>query len=103
MPSVYRVIISNEAISDLESISAYIADRSPLNAPQFMEKLADAVDSLQVFPQRHPHAPSRGAERRGLRMLTVAPYLIYYRIEESRNAVRVLTVRHAARRPPRIT
>jgi plasmid stabilization system protein ParE len=33
-------------------------------------------------------------------MMPVTPYLIYYRVLDSQQAVRVLTVRHGAQRRP---
>jgi len=57
------------------------------------ERLSAAGDSLSFFPDRG--RPVRGT---GLRELTVVyPYIIRYRI--TADHVRILRVRHGARRP----
>lgn len=87
-----RVIWTDQALADLETISLYLAEFSPRAAVRFFIQLKEAGDSLMSFAERG--RPSG----RGTRELTsVKPYIIRYRVEEDR--VYVVTVRHAARRP----
>jgi plasmid stabilization system protein ParE len=89
---VRRVVWTDQALADLETISLYLADFSPGVAARFFIRLKEAGDSLALFAERG--RPSG----RGTRELTsVRPYIIRYRVAEDR--VYVVTVRHAARRP----
>src|SRR5579864_4619702 len=101
MPAVYRILFTKQAAADLEGIFRYINRGSPANATKMIRRLVDAIDSLAIFPHRyrilHPHARTR----RGTRMMVVWPYLGYYRILENQRGVRVITIRHGARRRPR--
>ncbi|WP_439476235.1 type II toxin-antitoxin system RelE/ParE family toxin [Brevundimonas sp.] len=87
-----RVIWSDQALADLETISLYHAESSPHAAARFFTQLKEAGDSLALFAERG--RPSS----RGTRELTsVKPYIVRYWVAEDR--VYIVTVRHAARRP----
>jgi plasmid stabilization system protein ParE len=38
---------------------------------------------------------------KAVRRMPVPPFLIYYRIDEARKAVGIVTIRHGKQRPPR--
>jgi toxin ParE1/3/4 len=97
----YQVIVSPRASGDLSQIYEYIALDSPENAAKFLQALFDAIDSLVLLPARHPLIESRPRIKRETRVMPVSPYLIYYHILEAQGAVRIVTVRHGARRQPR--
>ena len=101
MARKYHVIVSPRASGDLSQIYEYIALDSPQNAAGFLQALFDAIDSLAVLPARHPLIESRPRIKRETRAMQVSPYLIYYHILEGEGVVRVVTVRHGARRQPR--
>jgi len=63
--------------------------------------LVDAIDSLQYLPRRYSVYQGRHNPSDAVRRMPVPPYLIYYRIDERRQAVEIVTVRHGARRQPR--
>jgi plasmid stabilization system protein ParE len=101
MPRPFTVIISPKAAADLEGIHRYIARDSLQNADGVVQAIMDAVDSLVRLPGRHPLVESRPGIRRETRVMVVNPYLIYYHVLDAQDAVRVVTVRHGARRQPR--
>ena len=80
MPDTYRVIFTKRASSDLEGIFKYINERSPENAPEAIRAIVDAIDSLELFPQRYPAVALQPRVRRETRRMPVGSYLIYYRI-----------------------
>jgi mRNA-degrading endonuclease RelE of RelBE toxin-antitoxin system len=57
---------------------------------------------LELFPRRCPGAPESKKCRRALRHLLYGSkanvYRVIYEIDESRKAVRILTIRHGAMR-----
>ena len=99
--ATYRIILSPRAGAALEGIFRYIAQHSPQNAPIVVERILTAIDSLKTMPARFK------VERRDRRLgydvhsMVVAPHIVFYRVIEPDRVVRILDVRHGARRRPR--
>lgn len=88
-----KVIWSSPALGHLRSIRAYIEQFNPRAAQELAAALVEAGNNLEHFPHRGRPVP--GTDKREL--VTVYPYIIRYRIVG--NTVRILRVRHTARRP----
>ena len=94
----FRVEVTDPAIADLGEIVTYIAQDNPEAASALGNHLLDAALSLG-------HTPQRGSPYRkltGTRKLTVRPYKIFYRVNESTKVVEVLRIWHSARREPNL-
>jgi plasmid stabilization system protein ParE len=50
MADVYRIHISKQAADQMREIFDYIARDAPQNAAKMIERLLDAVDSLDILP-----------------------------------------------------
>lgn len=87
-----QVIWTDKALAGVTTIVAWISNDSPRAAARVADKLMDAGDSLDQFPER---GRPISADRREL--IVMAPYLIRYRVEHDQ--VTILEVRHAARKP----
>jgi toxin ParE1/3/4 len=88
-----QVIWAPAALHDVAQIYGYVARFNPAAAERLAQALLAAGDSLVSFPNRGRPVP--GSQ---LRELTVAyPYVIRYRV--AADHVRILRVRHGARRP----
>ena len=85
-----RIVWTEEAISHLEAIVAYISAFNPLAAVRLGERLIEVADSLAEFSERGRDVGSGRRE-----MTTVWPYVLRYRVEG--DAVIILRVRHGAR------
>ena len=84
-----RVIWTDEAVANLETIVAYIAAFNPQAATRLAEKLIALADSLDHFPERGRAA---GA---GFRELPVVrPYVLRYRVED--DLIYIARIRHGA-------
>jgi plasmid stabilization system protein ParE len=79
----------------------HIERDSPQNAPAVIEGVINAIDSLAQFPHRYKVHQSARHPDRVVRSMPVPPYVVYYRVIDQHSVVRVLTVRHGARRQPR--
>ena len=101
MTDAYRVIITPRAAADLERICDHIARDSPKNAALMVTRILDALEPLKQFPHRtivESHSPRL---RYPVRSLVVRPYIVYFRVLDQQQAVRVLHVIHGARRQPK--
>lgn len=101
MLPTYRIILSPEAASDLQSIHEYISQDSPDNAAKMVARLLDAISSLENLPHRTVVEHQSKKITRPVRSLPVKPYIIYFRVLEEQQAVMIHSVRHGARRRKR--
>ena len=101
MPRDYRVIVSPEAFDRMDGIIDYVAAQSPANAAKLIDRLWESMQSLRDLPHRHAVVSARRQPNRAVRRMVVAPYLVYYRVDDAARVVRILTVRHGRQRQPR--
>jgi toxin ParE1/3/4 len=90
--SLIKVVWSNTTLAHLRLIRDYIEQFNLRAARQLAAGLAAAGDSLANFPHRGRPVP--GTDRREL--VTVYPTIIRYRV--AGDTVRILRIRHSARR-----
>ena len=99
----YDVKISHAALSDMEQIYSYIADRllEPDTAMGQYNRIAEAIQSLNILPERCALVEERCAlvesepERtQGLRQMLVDNYSVFYIVGE--DAVSVARVLYSA-------
>jgi plasmid stabilization system protein ParE len=48
----YKVIIQPPALADIEGAYRYIHERAPSRAPAWLDKLYEAMESLEELPKR---------------------------------------------------
>ncbi len=89
-----NVVYAPRAFRDLESIAAYLIERSPSGAANVLAAIKSTIDTLSFFPQI-----GRVVDDAGHRRLPVPryPYLVYYRI--AADELLILHIRHGSRRP----
>jgi plasmid stabilization system protein ParE len=93
----FTVEIGSKAIEDLDEIAAYIAVDSPRNAARCVSRIREAIDSLSVFPMRHPVAPEDEIDGLEVRHAVIGNYRVLFTVE--RRTVWGHGVRHGNRRP----
>lgn len=81
------------ALLDLESIRDYIRRDSEYYATRFVERIIEAVENLEKFPEIGRNVPE--AENENIREILFYNYRIMYRVETER--ILILTVIHGAR------
>jgi toxin ParE1/3/4 len=101
MPDTYRIVLTDQALSDLQAIADFIRQHSPQNAASVAQKIFDAIDSLASMPARFKQVGNSQKRGTPIRSMVLRPFLIYYRVTASPRAVHILTIRHGARQPPR--
>jgi plasmid stabilization system protein ParE len=101
MPDPYRVLIPPKAAAELTEICAYIEKQSPQNAAKVAQNIVHAIDSLDLLPHRCKVHEGRADPALTVRSMPVPPFIVYYRVDDRRRAVRILSIRHGARRQPK--
>ena len=86
----FRIEITAPAVTDLAEIVSYIAQGKPPAAAALGNHLLDAALGLAQTP--HKGSPYRYIGN--VRKLTVRPFKIFYRVNESQQAVEVLRFWH---------
>ena len=93
---VYKILFTEDALLDLESILNFIRADKPDAAEQFGIGLLNHVDLLANFPKLGMPI----AKRAGVRKILHSPVRIYYRIDEKRKVIEILHFWHVARQNP---
>jgi plasmid stabilization system protein ParE len=97
----HRIVLTAEALANLQAIARYIRGHSPQNAASVAESLLDAIDGLASMPDRFRRAGISRQRGTPVHAMVVRPFIVYYRIDAHPAAVFVLQVRHGSRRQPR--
>jgi plasmid stabilization system protein ParE len=97
----YRIIVMPEASSDLIQLFEFIELDSPESAAVVIQKLFEAIDSLEQLPHRCKIHRSTKNPKHMVHSMNVSPFIIYYRILRDDRLLEVLTIRHGARKQPR--
>ena len=92
----YRVELSIRAEQDLDSIYDHISADDSVAAARWFDGLDKAISTLENFPRRCPITPESKKTKQGLRHLLYSSMRIIYEIDEARELVRVITIRHSA-------
>lgn len=87
------LIWSPQALRDVESIRAYIAEDSPLYADLVVRRIVAAVERLDTFPKSGRVVPERNVPE--IREVIVKPYRVVYRLRPG--VVEIATVFRASR------
>ena len=98
MAETYKIILSKRFAADLEKIFDFIAERSPQNAPVIIDRFLKSMESLKTFPHRTVAELAPANPKSPVRSLPVQKYVIFFRVMEDQKVVRMLRVRHGARR-----
>jgi len=92
----FKVLITDNALNDLQEIVEFVAQDDSRAAERLGEKLIVRTMSLANLPERHAFHD----KRRGIRKMPVAPYLIFYTCDKAACVVNILHFWHGARRWP---
>jgi len=79
----YEVKITDEALADMKKIYDYIAYRlsAPKNAIGQYNRIADAILTLDSFPERYAVFEMEPEHSRGMRRMAVDNYLVCYIVD----------------------
>ena len=92
----YLVELSTRAEQDLIHIAQRISAGESAAAALWFDGLDKAISTLENFPRRCPIIPESKKTKQGLRHLLYSSMRIIYEIDEARELVRVVAIRHSA-------
>jgi addiction module RelE/StbE family toxin len=92
-----RIRWTDQAITDLAAIRAFIEQDSPHYASVVVTRLIRTVDRLMDFPQLGRVVPE--FEHQAVREIVEPPYRIIYRVLHE-DEIHILTIHHGARQMP---
>ena len=96
----WEVIWTEPAVANLEQLLRTAASHSPTAAESLRTEILNSVEVLARFPLI---GPTYERDRTGrIREILCRQYRIFYRVQEDRRRVEVLTVWHSARREPKL-
>ena len=96
---IYTVQITSRAESDLREIYGYIAYEllSPPAAVRQLQRLEEEILSLDQMPNRYPAYLEEPWHSRGLRVMSVDNYLVFYISDAVTQTVSVIRVMYGSR------
>lgn len=81
-----RIVLSEAAYYDIDSMFAYISQDSKQAAVKLRLRIYEGIKKLADFPEMGPVIPEEDAPgaQRGYRRIVVNPYTVFYRVLEDR-------------------
>lgn len=98
---IHEIVFAPTAEEDLDEILAWLDERAPEKTAEWLASLKSTIEKLSTLPERCPLAPENGIwGTEELRQLLFREYPSQYRIiyTIAENTVRILNIRHGARR-----
>lgn len=95
----YDVVISNQAETDLRGIFEYIAFtlQERQTASEQLGRLEKSIKSLEQMPRRFRAYGKEPWHNRGLRIMPVDHYLVFYIPDDNRQSVSIVRVMYGGR------
>jgi len=97
----YVVELTDAALAAITEHARYIAieRRSPKNAERWLERVWDAVDSLEKLPRRAAKAQEDDYVDYEVWQLVVDSHLLLFTVDDDKRTVWIIGLRHGRRRP----
>ena len=95
----YKIKVNPRAIRELDHIYKYIANEklTPENVKGQVDRIKNAVLSLDTFPQSHQERNEGRYAEKGYRQLLIDNYVAIFRIDEPHKTVYVVTIQYQGR------
>lgn len=95
----YKIKVNPRAIRELDHIYKYIANEklAPENVKGQVDRIKNAVLSLDTFPQSHQEQNEGRYAEKGYRQLLIDNYVAIFRIDEPHKTVYVVTIQYQGR------
>jgi plasmid stabilization system protein ParE len=91
-----KVIVRRRAADDLDQLFRWIAKDNPRAAADMVAQIRDRINTLELTSLAHM---GRLGFVEGTLELVEYPYIIIYRVDDSRREVNIISIVHGARDP----
>ena len=97
----FSVHLTDAAFGAIAAHARYIAvdNQSPMNAQRWLERIWDAVESLEQAPRRAAKALEDAYVKLEVRQLVVGSHLLLFTVDDDLSVVWVIGLRHGHRLP----
>lgn len=95
----FHIDITKPAENDLREIGHYISKEllEPVTAKKVVEKIGDAILSLEELPLRNPLVTDEKLSKLGVRKLLTVNYIVFYIVSEQQRTVTVIRILYSRR------
>lgn len=95
----YKIVLTELAAGDLNSITEYIAGRlaNPTAAAAFLDAVDGCFGDLETTPLMYERCRSARLRSMGYRRAVIKNYVMIYRVAEAKNTVYILRFFYGAR------
>ena len=95
----YKIIFSENAGEDLMNIVRYISDEllEPAIAEKLSKRILKAISALDEFPMRYGLCDYKAWKDKGLRVLPIENYLVFYIPDEMAHIVKIYRIIYGKR------
>lgn len=97
----YAVKLTATVVDQVTRYARFIAEerQAPENALRWLERVYDAIETLDQSPHRCALAPENAHRPYEIRRLLIGRYLALFTIDEAKRVVHVIGFRHGQRLP----
>jgi len=95
----YKIVYTEESEKDLVNVYSYIAMDLlvPETAKNQINRIMKAIKDLDTLPFRHKLYQNKPWHSKGLRVLPVDNYLVFYTVIKEKNTVAIIRIMYAGR------
>lgn len=95
----YHIDITEPAENDLHEIGHYISREllEPVIANKVVEKIGDAILTLEELPLRNSLVTDEKLSKRGIRKLLIDNYIVFYLVSEQQRTVTIIRILYGRR------
>lgn len=96
---IYEIIMTEQADADLRGVYEYIAFEllAPENAARQLDRLEDHIIGLEEFPEKYRRYEKEPWHSRGLRIMPVDNYLVFYIPDQGTMTVTIIRIMYSGR------
>lgn len=95
----YHIDITEPAENDFREIGHYISREllEPVLANKVVEKIGDAILTLEDLPLRNSLVTDEKLSKRGIRKLLIDNYIVFYLVSEQQRTVIIISILYGRR------
>lgn len=92
----YKVLFSADSMEDISEITKYLREKyvSSELSKKYHNELLETIKSLEIMPNRFATVKMKYIKRDNIRKIEYKQYLVFYVVNEEKNEVYILRVRH---------